>query len=937
MSINLGNNNFYGKIPQQVDRLFRLRHLNLSVNRLQGSIPVNLTSCLELSHINLTSNRLTGTIPPDLGSLLKLVYLHLDKNKLTGAIPPSLGNLSSIGFLCLAYNNLVGNIPEEMGRLGSLYHLNVGSNNLSGMIPPSIFNISSMKSFSLVNNKFKGSIPPAIGFNMPNLQELYFGANELSGQIPPSLSNASQIYALDVGDNNLVGQVPNSFGDLSALWSLDVSNNFLGSISAKDLDFVTSLANCSNLEILDMTSNDFGGVLSNSVANLSTQMTQFFFGGNFISGMIPETLENLNNLIALSLADNLFSGTIPTSISKLQKLQGLHLAGNSLSGRIPSSIGNLTQLYRLDLSENDLVGNIPKSIGNCQHMQEIIISQNKLTGNIPPEVIGLSSLLFLRLSGNSLTGSLPMEVGKLKNIYSLGISENNLTGKIPEVIGDCMSLEHLYLQGNLFQGMIPSSLASLKGLQNLDLSLNNLSGQIPKVIQRLTFLLCLNLSFNNLEGEVPKEGIFRNRSAIFLVGNTKLCGTEFWLPACAIKKKRKFKLQFIILMVVGWSLLFAAFLNLYWRRKIRKNSLAGDSSIKFHSKVSYETLHKATGGFSLSTLIGSGGFGSVYKGIFDQEEKNVVAIKVINLQQRGASKSFTAECNALKNVRHRNLVKIFTCCSSIDYNGNEFRALVFEYMSNGSLEEWLHRENQSMSLTLLQRMNIVVDVASALCYLHDHCEPPIIHCDIKPSNVLLDDDIVARVADFGIARLISTTTESSQTQSSTIGIKGTIGYAAPEYASGAEASKQGDVYSFGILVLEMFTGRKPTDEIFKDGLKLHDFVKMAIPGRLVQIVAPALLSALEEAAPATTRNEVNYMLRGHNNKTEPDEENINYENLSKMNTQVWKCIHSILQIGLACSKESLKDRMSMKDVVWDLHRIKIAYNGAVIHPQRPRS
>ncbi|XP_061997561.1 probable LRR receptor-like serine/threonine-protein kinase At3g47570 [Rosa rugosa] len=939
-SIDLGNNNFSGKIPQQLDHLFRLRYLNVSHNMLEGGIPVNLTSCPELSHIDLLSNRLTGTIPPDLGSLVKLVYLDLEQNKLTGGIPPSLGNLSSILFLFLTDNNLVGNVPEEIGRLRSLAFFGVGINKLSGMIPPSLFNISSMEIFELAKNKFKGSIPPAIGLNMPHLLEMYVGGNELFGQIPSSFSNASLFRSLDIGINNFVGQVPKCFGDLPDLQWLDASDNNLGSFSANDLDFITSLVNCSKLEMLDMGANNFGGVLPNSVANLSTQLTGLYFQSNHISGVIPETFENLNNLIALSLGKNLFRGAIPTSIAKLQKLQALGLRGNRLSGWIPSSIGNLTQLYKVSLSGNDLEGNIPPSIGNCQHLQEIYISDNRLSGDIPPHVIGISSLVFLNLSQNSLTGSLPVEVGKLKNIFALDISENNLTGEIPVIIGGCMSLELLHLQGNLFQGMIPSSLASLKGLRYLDFSRNNLSGQIPKDIQRLTLLLYLNLSFNNLEGEVPKEGAFRNRSATSLVGNSKLCCigvSEFQLPACTIKKQRKFKLQFTILLVAGCSLVFAALFTLYWRRKMRKKPLAVDSSINFLSKVSYETLRQATGGFSPSTLIGSGGFGSVYKGILDQEENSVVAIKVINLQQRGASKSFTAECNALRNIRHRNLVKILTCCSSMDYNGTEFKALIFEYMSNGSLEEWLHRENRSMSLTLLQRLNIVVDVASALCYLHDHCEPPIIHCDMKPSNVLLDDDMVAHVGDFGLARLISTTTESSQTQSSTIGIKGTIGYAAPEYASGVEASRQGDVYSYGILVLEMFTGRRPTDEMFKDGLKLHDFVKMALPGRLVQIVDAALLATLEETAPtATAGNEVNYMLRGHNNEIEAEEENRDYENLSKMDTGVWKCIHSIFEIGLACSEESPKNRMCMEDVLRDLHRIQIAYIGVVINRERPR-
>ena len=161
----------------------------------------------------------------------------------------------------------------------------------------------------------------------------------------------------------------------------------------------------------------------------------------------------------------------------------------------------------------------------------------------------------------------------------------------------------------------------------------------------------------------------------------------------------------------------------------------------------------------------------------------IVAVKVLNLQQKGASKSFISECNVLRCIQHRNLVKTLTCCSSMDYNGNEFKALVFEFMANGSLEKWLHpyidNENQSRHLNLLQRLNIAIDVATALHYLHEHCKRPIIHCDLKPSNVLLDNDMIAHVSDFGLARLLSSTNDVSQNQTSTVGLKGSIGYAAP--------------------------------------------------------------------------------------------------------------------------------------------------------------
>ncbi|XP_004298432.1 PREDICTED: probable LRR receptor-like serine/threonine-protein kinase At3g47570 [Fragaria vesca subsp. vesca] len=934
--IRLPRNKFSGMIPQQVGQLFRLRRLKLNTNMLEGGIPVNLTFCPELSVIDIGENRLKGDIPSEIGSLTKLVLLNLARNNLTGRVPPSLGNLSSLELLSLGENNLVGTVPEEMGQLRNLWFFGINFGNLSGMLPPSIFNMSSMQVFSFVGNKFEGIVPlpPSIDRNMPHLHTMFLGENEFSGQIPASFANASQHRWFDVSRNNYVGQVPTSFGVLPNLQWLNLEGNNLGSNSSNDLECITFLTNCSNLELLSLAVNNFGGVLPNSVANFSTNLTRLYLGGNQIVGTIPETLGNLNSLIFLGLDDNLFTSIIPSSFGKLQNLQFLALSTNRLSGWIPSSLGNLTHLFRLQLYANELEGIIPPDIGNCQSLQLIDLSHNNLSGDIPSQVIGMSSLSdLLNLSQNSLTGSLLVEVGQLKNIRTLDISGNNLTGEIPETVEECQSLEFLHLQNNLFQGRIPSSLTSLKGLQYVDLSKNNLSSQIPKNLQRLPFLIYLNLSFNNLEGEVPKEGVFRNISAISLDGNTKLCGgvSALRLPACPInvlkKKKKKFnglKLYFTISLVVGCFLLFAIISALYWRRKTQKKKPVSEvASINFLPNFSYQTLHQATCGFSPSNQIGSGGFGSVYKGILDEQENSVVAIKVLNLQQKGAFKSFVAECNALRNIRHKNLVKILTCCSSTDHDGNDFKALVFEYIPNGSLEEWLYSQNQSRSLNLLQRLNIAVDVASALCYLHDHCETQIIHRDMKPSNVLLDDDMVACVSDFGLARLIPAIADSSENLSSTVGINGTIGYAAPEYAVGVEPSTQGDVYSYEILVLQLFTGRRPTDQIFVDGDNIHTFVKTAIQGRIMQIVDPALIATLEEETATSTTNKEVTSIHGYNN-FEADEENVDSENLSKMNTYLWKCILPTLKIGLACSEESPRNRMSMEEVLRELHRIKNA-------------
>ncbi|KAL5568494.1 hypothetical protein UlMin_025069 [Ulmus minor] len=328
----------------------------------------------------------------------------------------------------------------------------------------------------------------------------------------------------------------------------------------------------------------------------------------------------------------------------------------------------------------------------------------------------------------------------------------------------------------------------------------------------------------------------------------------------------------------------------------------------------------STSGFSTENLIGYGSFGTVYKGILDGDEK-IVAVKVLNLQKKGAIKSFMAECKALRNIRHRNLVKILTSCSSVDYKGNEFKALVFEFMENGNLEKWLHKENEDKNqprrLSLLQRLDIVIDVASALHYLHDECEQPVIHCDLKPSNVLLDKDMIAHVSDFGIARLLSSPKASIGKQSSTIGLIGSIGYTAPEYGMGGEASIEGDIYSFGVLILEIFTARRPTDQIFKDSYNLHNFVKTALPERLVEITDPILLSMeVEEESPR----------RGINrNIVESTHEIVERDNLRHVTVKTRSCLLSVLQRGLACSRESANERASMKDVVRELHLTKSAF------------
>lgn len=684
--------------------------------------------------------------------------------------------------------------------------------------------------------------------------------------------------------------------------------------------FLSSLINCSSLQILGFDTNNFGGVLPKSISNLSSELQQLVGGFNKISGNIPLGIGRYKYLYNIDLEGNSLSGGIPSDFGLLQNLQTLNLQENKFLGRLLYSLFNISRLYDLPLGGNNFEGNIPPTLGNCKSLRKLNVSANKLTGNLPSEIFSSSfSPQVLDLSNNLLAGSLPLEMGKLTDVYVLNISYNRFTGAIPKTIGGCSSLEYLQLQGNFFCGSIPSSLGLLKGMLHLDLSQNNLTGQIPKELESLTVLNYLNLSFNELQGEIPIGGVFRNASIAVLAENPKLCGgiSEFHLPSCPAihRKKNRKRLVTIATLSISCSVILICIALFLYYKKFHKTKVLSAKALEADKflRISYHQLHRATVGFSSDNLIGSGNFGYVYKGKLDQHEDRIVAVKVLDLKKMGALKGFEAEVQAFRNIRHRNLVSILTCCSSFDSKGQEFMALVYEFMENGSLDSWLHpvteRRNGSRNINLLQRVNIAIDVASALHYLHNGCGVvSIVHCDLKPSNILLDSNLVAHVGDFGLARLLPETSTGSMEsgRNSSLAIRGTIGYAAPEYGMGTKASIQGDVDSYGILLLEMFTGVRPTDERFVDGLDLHKYVQMNLAeAQLMKIVDPLLLSKGREYV-----------------GIEVEKINQSTSNLFSGIANVHKIIASMLNIALNCSKVLPNERMDMDEVLREVQLVK---------------
>ncbi|GJN19322.1 hypothetical protein PR202_gb06588 [Eleusine coracana subsp. coracana] len=624
------------------------------------------------------------------------------------------------------------------------------------------------------------------------------------------------------------------------------------------------------------------GNLPSSIGNLPSQLQTLRLQQNKLTGTIPVEIGNLRNLTQLHMDMNQSTGRIPQTIGNLSKLLALSFAQNNLSGRVPDSIDNLIQLTEFHLDGNNFSGGIPAGLGRWRQLQKLNLSHNSFDGSIPSEIFKISSLSqSLDLSHNLFTGPLSLDIGNLINLGSIQISNNHLTGDIPSSLGKCVLLEVLHMEGNRLTGTIPQSFMNLKSIKEMDVSRNRLSGKIPEFLTLLSSLQALNLSFNHFEGPVPSGGIFSNASKIFLNGNNRLCANDpdtslSLCPGLASKGENKsFVLKIVIsIAVAAVVVLLICFVAILVRRRKERSSQPSSSDVE---KITYEDIAKATNGFSSVNLVGLGSFGAVYKGIFPFED-DPVAIKVFNLNRYGAPTSFIAECKALRNTRHRNLVKVLTLCTTVDPTGSDFKALIFQYMANGSLESWLYPEGHGYDkqrfLSLGERINIALDIAYALDYLHNQCATPIIHCDLKPSNVLLDLQMTAYVSDFGLARFMC----ASSTME-------------PEYGMGGKISMTGDVYSYGVLLLEMFTGRCPTDEKLKESFSLHKHVATKFPYGVAGILDPTLLD-----------NE----LGGENSE------------------MMQSCVLPMVKLGLTCSMESPRERPGMAQVSSAIATIKRA-------------
>ncbi|KAI3465374.1 hypothetical protein Pfo_022037 [Paulownia fortunei] len=870
--VNLEHNQFTSSIPHGIFNMSSMITINLRYNNLSDRLPSDICSNTpKLKRIYLSENQLYGQIPPNIYKCRELEDLRLPINHFNGKIPSEIGNLTMLRMLSLSSNEFKGELPEELANLAYLEFFIVRNNSLSGSIPSSMFNISTLKNLDFSANQFSGSLPSTMGLSLFNLEELYFHSSGLSGEIPSSITNASKLTILDMSNNSFRGSMPN-FGNLRLLFWLDISgNNLTGAESpTQELGFLSSLTNCQYMKVLDVSFNPLNGILPASIGNLSTSLQTFLAFECSIKGVIPSGIGNLSSLIYMSLSRNQLTGFIPTTIGKLKQLERLYLYDNLLQGYIPPVLCHMTNLGAL-----------------------VYLASNKLNSTIPSNLWNLRDLLALNLSSNSLIGQLSSDIGSLKVINQVDLSSNQFSGYIPSSIDGCQSLEILYLSNNKFEGSIPQSLGNFGGLVELDLSNNNLSGLIPKSLQDLHFLQYFNVSDNRLEGEIPTAGPFVNFTAQSFVRNSALCGaTRFQVPPCVQNLRRSrpknvLLMKYIVPPIISTIILVIIMLLLIRRRKLKTIPPPTDISLGIAwRRVSYRELVQGTSSFSETKLLGTGRFSSVFKGTLSDGLN--IAVKVFNLQLEGATKSFDTESEILSTIRHRNLVQIIGCCSN-----TEFKALILAYIPNGSLERWLHSDDYC--LDLLQGLKIAIDVALALEYLHHGHTSPVVHCDIKPSNILLDEDMTAHLGDFGISKLFDEGETVIQTKT-----LATIGYAAPEYGSEGKVSTNGDVYSYGITLLEMFTRKNPTDHMFGEEMSLKEWVSEALQENAVsEVMAPGLVA----------REDQHFCVKE-------------------------QCVSSIFDLAMKCLAVSPQERLNMIQTVAALQKIKAHFLASTRMHQR---
>ncbi|KAL5982624.1 hypothetical protein ACLOJK_016699 [Asimina triloba] len=882
-TLDLSYNALGGAIPPDIGRLSRLTFLSLNSNFLQGDLPPEIGNCSQLRRVQLFDNRFSGRLPAELGRLLNLELFRAGGNAgIRGPIPAEISNCKGLVFMGLAATGVSGEIPRSIGELTNLKTLSIYTANISGRIPLEIGNCSALEDLFLYQNQLSGEIPAELG-QLKNLKRLLMWSNNLSGNIPEVFGNYSELRVIDLSFNSLTGEIPHFFSNLRLLEDLILSeNNFTGRIPS-------FLGNLTHLKQLELDNNQLSGEIPTEIGRLKELTQFFAWQNrlhgsipaelgdcrnlgaldlshNFLTGSLPNSLFNLKNLTQLLLISNGFSGNLPPNIGNCTSLIRLRLGANRFSGQIPPDISLLGSLSFLELSENQFSGEIPAGIGSCTRLEMLDLHDNKIQGKIPSSIEFLASLNVLDLSVNSISGSVPESLGRLTTLNKLILNGNYITGLIPKSLGQCKDLQFLDISSNRISGLIPDEMGDLQGLDiMLNLSWNSLSGPIPErfskfsklanldlshnmlfgslsVLGQLENLVSLDVSYNNFSGNLPDTTFFRGLSLTYLSGNPELCTgrKECFAQVTNVQAGRLNKrnsarnaiFRVVISAAIAVSFMLLGILLVIRARKRAVKRAEGDDNLWEWEITPFQKLN-----FSLdeilanlldSNVVGQGSSGKVYR--VQTRTGRVIAVKQLWPMKNGElseQDSFSAEVRTLGTIRHKNIVRLLGYCTN-----RNMRLLMFDYISNGSLAQLLHEK--MVSLDWDSRYKIALGAAQGLAYLHHDCIPPIVHRDIKANNILIGPQFEAYLADFGLAKLVncSDPTKFSNT------VAGSYGYIAPgyeteklppsciaEYGYSMKITEKSDVYSYGVVLLEVLTGMQPTDHRIPDGTHIVNWVR----------------------------------------------------------------------------------------------------------------
>ncbi|KAL6509430.1 hypothetical protein OROGR_022740 [Orobanche gracilis] len=880
-TLNLSWNSFAGPLPSAIFELSSLRTLDINDNLFNSSFPPEISKLKSLTHLNAFSNSFTGPLPEELTHLKNLEYLNLGGSYFKDEIPPSYGKISKLKSLYLNGNLLTGRIPSELGFLNQLEHVELGYNSYVGEIPVNFSNLSNLVYLDISSASLSGNLPDGFG-RLGKMEILLLFSNNISGPIPMSWAQMSSLQVLDLSNNNLSGKIPTGFSGLKMLNILSLMNNKLtGGIPE-------GIGELPNLKILSLWNNSLSGMLPQKLGS-NAKLQKLDVSSNRLSGPIPPNICLSKNLVKLVLFSNQFVGEIPSSIANCKALYRVRIQNNNLNGSIPLGFGSLPNLTYFELSKNRLSGPIPKDLGNAVRLEFLNISENSFDSELPESIWSAPSLQIFSASFANLNGEIPDFIG-CRNFYKIELDGNNLTGSIPWDIGHCEKLITLNLRKNSLTGIVPWEISALPSITDVDLSHNFLTGTIPSNFNNCTTLENFNVSYNQLIGPVPSSGIvFSSLHPSSFAGNVGLCGGVLKKPCRAAEamdvprqpKKTAGAIVWIMATAfgVGLFILIAGTrcFQAKYSRKFQSNHEVGPWKVTAFQRLSFTAYDILECLNTTDKIIGMGSTGTVYKAEMPGGE--IVAVKKLwgkNKENISKRRGVLAEVDVLGNVRHRNIVRLLGCCSN-----NQCTMLLYEYMPNGSLDDLLHGKNKVGDLVAdwVTRYKIALGVAQGICYLHHDCDPVIVHRDLKPGNILLDAEMEARVADFGVAKLI----QSDESMMSVIA--GSYGYIAPEYAYTLQVDEKSDIYSYGVVLMELLTGKRSVDSEFGDGNSIVDWVKSTIKTK------SNLINVLDKnagASCASVREEMMLLLR----------------------------------VALLCTSRNPADRPSMRDVVSMLHAAK---------------